>query len=131
MLTKSQKKQLKTQLVNHFYEFLWNAKQFECYYQWAKEYYIWTSTTRKFHTENACRFLVKAHMDYEMYSEVFNVLLNFTNEYDYSEELEEQAKEMAYKANLLKWYKENKKRSIIIRNLAREIYFKRTGYKRM
>lgn len=131
MLTKAQKKQLKTQLVNNFYEFLWNAKQFEWYYQCAKEYYIWTSSTRKFHTENACRFLIKAHLDYEMYSEVFNILLSFTEEYDYSEEMEEQAKEMSYKANLLKWYKENKKRSIIIRNLAREMYFKRTGYKRM
>lgn len=130
MLTKSQKKQLKNQLVQHFYEFLWNAKQYEYYFQCAKEYYIWTSTTRKVHTENACRFLVKAHINYELYSEVFVILLSF-NEYDYEEELEEQAKEMAYKANLLKWYKENKKRSVIIRNLARNMYFKRISYKRM
>lgn len=130
MLTKSQKKQLKNQLVQHFYEFLWNAKQYEYYFQCAREYYIWTSTTRKFHTENACRFLVKAHMNYELYSEVFVILLSF-NEYDYEEELEEQAKEMAYKANLLKWYKENKKRSVIIRNLARDMYFKRISYQRM
>lgn len=130
MLTKSQKKQLKNQLVQHFYEFLWNAKQYEYYFQCAREYYIWTSTTRKVHTENACRFLVKAHMNYELYSEVFVILLSF-NEYDFEEELEEQAKEMAYKANLLKWYKENKKRSVIIRNLARDMYFKRIGYKRI
>ena len=130
MLTKAQKKQLKNQLVQHFYEFLWNAKQYEYYYQNAKEYYIWTSTTRKVHTENACRFLVKAHMNYELYSEVFVILLSF-NEYDYEEELEEQAREMAYKANLLKWYKENKKRSVIIRNLARNMYFKRISYKRI
>lgn len=130
MLTKSQKKQLKNQLVQHFYEFLWNAKQYEYYFQCAKEYYIWTSTTRKFHTENACRFLVKAHMNYELYSEVFVILLSF-NEYDYEEELEEQAREMAYKANLLKWYKENKKRSVVIRNLARNMYFKRISYQRM
>lgn len=130
MLTKAQKKQLKNQLVQHFYEFLWNAKQYEYYFQCAREYYIWTSTTRKFHTENACRFLVKAHMNYELYSEIFVILLSF-NEYDFEEELEEQAKEMAYKANLLKWYKENKKRSVIIRNLAREMYFKRISYKRM
>lgn len=130
MLTKSQKKQLKNQMVQHFYEFLWNAKQYEYYYQCAREYYIWTSTTRKVHAENACRFLVKAHMNYELYSEVFVILLSF-NEYDYEEELEEQAKEMAYKANLLKWYKENKKRSIIIRNLAREMFFKRISYQRM
>ena len=130
MLTKAQKKQLKNQLVQHFYEFLWNAKQYEYYFQCAREYYIWTSTTRKFHTENACRFLVKAHMNYELYSEVFVILLSF-NEYDYEEELEEQAKEMAYKANLLKWYKENKKRSVIIRNLARDMYFKRISYQRM
>ena len=130
MLTKSQKKQLKNQLVQHFYEFLWNAQQYEYYYQNAKEYHIWTSTTRKVHTENACRFLVKAHMNYELYSEVFVILLSF-NEYDYEEELEEQAREMAYKANLLKWYKENKKRSVIIRNLARNMYFKRISYKRI
>ena len=130
MLTKSQKKQLKNQLVQHFYEFLWNAKQYEYYFQCAKEYYIWTSTTRKVHTENACRFLVKAHMNYELYSEVFVILLSF-NEYDYDEELEEQAREMAYKANLLKWYKENKKRSVIIRNLARNMYFKRISYQRI
>lgn len=130
MLTKSQKKQLKNQMVQHFYEFLWNAKQYEYYFQCAREYYIWTSTTRKVHTENACRFLVKAHMNYELYSEVFVILLSF-NEYDFEEELEEQAKEMAYKANLLKWYKENKKRSVIIRNLARDMYFKRIGYKRI
>ena len=130
MLTKSQKKQLKNQLVQHFYEFLWNAKQYEYYFQCAKEYYIWTSTTRKVHTENACRFLVKAHMNYELYSEVFVILLSF-NEYDYDEELEEQAREMAYKANLLKWYKENKKRSVVIRNLARNMYFKRISYKRI
>ena len=130
MLTKAQKKQLKNQLVQHFYEFLWNAKQYEYYFQCAREYYIWTSTTRKVHTENACRFLVKAHMNYELYSEVFVILLSF-NEYDYDEELEEQAREMAYKANLLKWYKENKKRSVIIRNLARYMYFKRVGYKRI
>ena len=130
MLTKSQKKQLKNQMVQHFYEFLWNAKQYEYYFQCAKEYYIWTSTTRKVHTENACRFLVKAHMNYELYSEVFVILLSF-DEYDFEEELEEQAKEMAYKATLLKWYKENKKRSLIIRNLAREMYFKRIGYKRI
>ena len=130
MLTKAQKKQLKNQLVQHFYEFLWNAKQYEYYFQCAKEYYIWTSTTRKVHTENACRFLVKAHMNYELYSEVFVILLSF-DEYDFEEELEEQAREMAYKANLLKWYKENKKRSLIIRNLARDMYFKRIGYKRI
>lgn len=130
MLTKSQKKQLKNQMVQHFYEFLWNAKQYEYYFQCAREYYIWTSTTRKVHAENACRFLVKAHMNYELYSEVFVILLSF-NEYDFEEELEEQAKEMAYKANLLKWYKENKKRSVIIRNLARDMYFKRIGYKRI
>ena len=130
MLTKAQKKQLKNQLVQHFYEFLWNAQQYEYYYQNAKESHIWTSTTRKVHTENACRFLVKAHMNYELYSEVFVILLSF-NEYDYDEELEEQAREMAYKANLLKWYKENKKRSLIIRNLARDMYFKRIGYKRI
>ena len=130
MLTKAQKKQLKNQMVQHFYEFLWNAKQYEYYFQCAKEYYIWTSTTRKAHTENACRFLVKAHMNYELYSEVFVILLSF-NEYDYDEELEEQAREMAYKANLLKWYKENKKRSLIIRNLARDMYFKRISYKRI
>ena len=130
MLTKAQKKQLKNQMVQHFYEFLWNAKQYEYYYQCAREYYIWTSTTRKVHTENACRFLVKAHMNYELYSEVFVILLSF-DEYDFDEELEEQAKEMAYKANLLKWYKENKKRSLIIRNLARDMYFKRIGYKRI
>lgn len=130
MLTKSQKKQLKNQMVQHFYEFLWNAKQYEYYFQCAKEYYIWTSTTRKVHTENACRFLVKAHMNYELYSEVFVILLSF-DEYDFEEELEEQAREMAYKANLLKWYKENKKRSLIIRNLARDMYFKRIGYKRI
>ena len=130
MLTKSQKKQLKNQMVQHFYEFLWNAKQYEYYFQCAREYYIWTSTTRKVHTENACRFLVKAHMNYELYSEVFVILLSF-DEYDFDEELEEQAREMAYKANLLKWYKENKKRSLIIRNLAREMYFKRIGYKRI
>ena len=130
MLTKSQKKQLKNQMVQHFYEFLWNAKQYEYYFQCAREYYIWTSTTRKVHTENACRFLVKAHMNYELYSEVFVILLSF-DEYDFEEELEEQAKEMAYKATLLKWYKENKKRSLIIRNLAREMYFKRIGYKRI
>lgn len=130
MLTKAQKKQLKNQMVQHFYEFLWNAKQYEYYFQCAREYYIWTSTTRKVHTENACRFLVKAHMNYELYSEVFVILLSF-NEYDFEEELEEQAKEMAYKANLLKWYKENKKRSVIIRNLARDMYFKRIGYKRI
>ena len=130
MLTKSQKKQLKNQMVQHFYEFLWNAKQYEYYFQCAREYYIWTSTTRKVHTENACRFLVKAHMNYELYSEVFVILLSF-NEYDFEEELEEQAREMAYKANLLKWYKENKKRSVIIRNLARDMYFKRISYKRI
>lgn len=130
MLTKSQKKQLKNQLVQHFYEFLWNAKQYEYYFQCAREYYIWTSTTRKVHTENACRFLVKAHMNYELYSEVFVILLSF-DEYDFEEELEEQAKEMAYKATLLKWYKENKKRSVIIRNLARDMYFKRISYKRI
>ena len=130
MLTKAQKKQLKNQLVQHFYEFLWNAKQYEYYFQCAREYYIWTSTTRKVHTENACRFLVKAHMNYELYSEVFVILLSF-DEYDFEEELEEQAREMAYKANLLKWYKENKKRSLIIRNLARDMYFKRIGYKRI
>lgn len=130
MLTKSQKKQLKNQMVQHFYEFLWNAKQYEYYFQCAREYYIWTSTTRKVHTENACRFLVKAHMNYELYSEVFVILLSF-DEYDFEEELEEQAKEMAYKANLLKWYKENKKRSVIIRNLARDMYFKRISYKRI
>lgn len=130
MLTKSQKKQLKNQMVQHFYEFLWNAKQYEYYFQCAKEYYIWTSTTRKVHTENACRFLVKAHMNYELYSEVFVILLSF-NEYDFEEELEEQAREMAYKANLLKWYKENKKRSLIIRNLARNMYFKRISYQRI
>lgn len=130
MLTKSQKKQLKNQMVQHFYEFLWNAKQYEYYFQCAREYYIWTSTTRKVHTENACRFLVKAHMNYELYSEVFVILLSF-DEYDFEEELEEQAREMAYKANLLKWYKENKKRSLIIRNLARDMYFKRIGYKRI
>lgn len=130
MLTKAQKKQLKNQMVQHFYEFLWNAKQYEYYFQCAREYYIWTSTTRKVHTENACRFLVKAHMNYELYSEVFVILLSF-DEYDFEEELEEQAREMAYKANLLKWYKENKKRSLIIRNLARDMYFKRIGYKRI
>ena len=130
MLTKAQKKQLKNQMVQHFYEFLWNAKQYEYYYQCAREYYIWTSTTRKVHTENACRFLVKAHMNYELYSEVFVILLSF-DEYDFDEELEEQAKEMAYKANLLKWYKENKKRSIVIRNLARNMYFKRISYQRI
>ena len=130
MLTKAQKKQLKNQLVQHCYEFLWNAKQYEYYFQCAREYYIWTSTTRKVHTENACRFLVKAHMNYELYSEVFVILLSF-DEYDFEEELEEQAREMAYKANLLKWYKENKKRSLIIRNLARDMYFKRIGYKRI
>ena len=130
MLTKAQKKQLKNQMVQHFYEFLWNAKQYEYYFQCAREYYIWTSTTRKIHTENACRFLVKAHMNYELYSEVFVILLSF-DEYDFEEELEEQAKEMAYKANLLKWYKENKKRSLIIRNLARDMYFKRISYKRI
>ena len=130
MLTKAQKKQLKNQMVQHFYEFLWNAKQYEYYFQCAREYYIWTSTTRKIHTENACRFLVKAHMNYELYSEVFVILLSF-DEYDFEEELEEQAKEMAYKANLLKWYKENKKRSLIIRNLARYMYFKRISYKIM
>lgn len=130
MLTKAQKKQLKNQMVQHFYEFLWNAKQYEYYFQCAREYYIWTSTTRKVHTENACRFLVKAHMNYELYSEVFVILLSF-DEYDFEEELEEQAREMAYKANLLKWYKENKKRSVIIRNLARDMYFKRISYKRI
>lgn len=130
MLTKSQKKQLKNQLVQHFYEFLWNAQQYEYYFQNAREYHIWTDTTRKVHTENACRFLVKAHMNYELYSEVFVILLSF-NEYDFEEELEEQAREMAYKANLLKWYKENKKRSLIIRNLARDMYFKRISYKRI
>lgn len=130
MLTKAQKKQLKNQMVQHFYEFLWNAQQYEYYFQNAREYHIWTSSARKFHTENACRFLVKAHMNYELYSEVFVILLSF-NEYDYEEELEEQAKEIAYKANLLKWYKENKKRSIIIRNLAREMFFKRISYQRM
>ena len=130
MLTKAQKKQLKNQMVQHFYEFLWNAKQYEYYFQCAKEYYIWTSTTRKVHTENACRFLVKAHMNYELYSEVFVILLSF-DEYDFEEELEEQAREMAYKANLLEWYKENKKRSLIIRNLARYMYFKRISYKRI
>ena len=130
MLTKSQKKQLKNQLVQHFYEFLWNAQQYEYYFQCAREYYIWTSTSRKVYTENACRFLVKAHMNYELYSEVFVILLSF-DEYDYDEELEEQAREMAYKANLLKWYKENKKRSLIIRNLARYMYFKRISYKRI
>ena len=129
MLTKYQERQLKIQLVNHFYEFLWNAKQFEWYYQQAKDP-AWTSSTRKVHTQNACRFLVKAHINYKVYSEVFNVLTLF-DKYSYNEELEEMAKETAYMAELLKWYRENKKRSLIIRNLARRQYFKATSYQRI